>query len=56
MRNTQKVATSASVINAQAKYAKCFCLCRFTQMYANNYLVSLPVQDFLHLEREIFLI
>jgi len=56
MRNTQKVTTSAAVINAQANYAKCFCICRFKQMYANNYLVSLPVHDFLHLEREMFLI
>jgi len=38
MRNTQKVSTSAAVINAQTKCAKCFCLCRFKQIYANNYL------------------
>jgi len=56
MRNIQKVTTSAAVINAQAKYAKCFCLCRVKQMYANNYLVSPPVHDFLHLQEGMFLI
>jgi hypothetical protein len=54
MRNTQKVTTSAAVINAQDKYAMCICLCGFKPIYANNYIVSVPVHDFLHLEREMF--